>query len=284
MSNNNINVSNYKIKQEYDLLEEKLKEFKTSLEENDKLLSDAQATYHKEKSRLDTMKNISERYDGYSGSIKKVMKHKGKDKGIIGVVADIITVDKEYETAIETVLGRDRQSIVTEDENVATKMINFLKEQKSGSVTFLPLTIVKDKCEFNRPEVRNEKGFIGMASELVHVDKKFSDVVSRLLGSIIVVDNMNNALEIAKKYKYLLRIVTLEGEYLTPDGTFSGGAYRNTRNLFGRKREIEKLEGATKRSFKRIEEIMDKIESIMEMKRDVIKKIEELQEQLDDGR
>ena len=283
MRNNNINVSNYKTKQEYDLLEEKLKEFKTSLEENYKLLSDAQETYHKEKSRLDTMKNTSERYDGYSGSIKKVMKHKGKDKGIIGAVADVITVDKEYEVAIETVLGGDRQSIVIEDENVARKMISILKEQNGGRVTFLPLTIVKDRGEFNRPEVKDEKGFIGMASELVHADKKYSDMVSRLLGSIIVVDNMDNALEIAKKYKYLLRIVTLDGEYLTPDGTFAGGAFKNARNLFGRKREIEELEGAVKRSFKRIEEIMDKIESIMEMKRDVIKKIEELQEQLSDG-
>lgn len=277
---NEINAGILKTDQEREVLEEKLTEFKTSLEENDRLLSEAQIAYHKEKSRLDAMKNIAERYDGYGGSIKKVMEQKDKNKGIIGVVADIITVDKEYETAIETALGGNIQNIVTEDENVAKKMINFLKEQKGGRATFLPLTTVKDRGEYDRPEVRDEKGFIGMASELVHADKKYDGVVSQLLGAIIVVDHVDNALKMAKKYKYLLRIVTLEGEYLTPGGALAGGAFKNAGNLLGRKREIEELEGSVKKSLKKIEEIMDNIESVKETRREVRKKIEELQESL----
>ena len=277
---NDISAQILKTDQEKEVLEEQLTEFKSNLEESDRKLSDAQILYHKEKSRLDTMKNIAERYDGYGGSIKRVMEQKGKNKGIIGVVADIITVDRKYETAIETALGGNIQNIVTEDEEVAKKMIKLLKETKGGRATFMPLTSVRERGEFNKSEVRNEKGFIGMASELVHAEKKYSDVVDQLLGAIIVADHVNNALAMAKKYNYLLRIVTLEGEYLTPGGSLAGGAFKNASNLLGRKREIEELEETVRKALKNIEEIMDDIENTKEKRRFVRKKIEELQESL----
>ncbi|MCR5355920.1 MAG: chromosome segregation protein SMC [Lachnospiraceae bacterium] len=269
-----------KTDQEREVMEEQLAEFKSNLEESDRKLSDAQIAYHKEKSRLDTMKNLAERYDGYGSSIKRVMEQKEKNKGILGVVADIITVDREYETAIETALGGNIQNIVTENEEVAKKMIRMLKETKGGRATFMPLTSVKDRGDFNKSEVRDEKGFIGMASELVHADKKYSDVVGQLLGAIVVADHVDNALKMAKKYNYLLRIVTLEGEYLTPGGALAGGAFKNGSNLLGRKREIEELEESVKKSLKKIEEIMDGIENTKEKRREVRKKIEELQESL----
>ncbi len=275
-----INAGIQKSEQERDVLEEQLAEFKSNLEKCDHRYSDAQIAYHKEKSRLDTMKNIAERYDGYGGSIKRVMEQKDKNKGILGVVADIISVDRKYETAIETALGGNIQNIVTEDEEVAKKMIKLLKEQKAGRATFLPLTSVRDRGEFNKPEVRNEKGFIGMASELVEADKKYSDVIGQLLGAIIVVDHVDNALKMAKKYNYLLRIVTLEGEYLTPGGALAGGAFKNASNLLGRKREIEELEETVKKALKKIEDIMEEIENTKERRRDVRKKIEEINESI----
>jgi len=259
-----------------DVLEEQLAEMRKSLEEQDKLLGDSQINYHKEKSRLDALKNITERYDGYGSSIRRVMEQKETNKGLIGVVADIISVDKKYETAIETALGGNIQNIVTTDEQVAKQMIRFLKENKCGRATFLPLTSVKDRGEFNRPEVREEKGFIGMASELVQSDKKYSDIVGQLLGAIIVVDHIDNALPMAKKYHYLLRIVTLEGEYLTPGGALAGGAFKNASNLLGRKREIEELEETVKASLKKIDDIMNRIEETKERRTEVRKEIEEL--------
>lgn len=277
---NEINAQIHKTDQEKEVLEEQLAEFKQSLESKDRELSDAQISYHKEKSRLDAMKNIAERYDGYGGSIKRVMEQKDSVKGIIGVVADIIDVDREYETAIETALGGNIQNIVTQDETVAKKMIRMLKDTKGGRATFLPLTSVKDRGEFNRPEVRNEKGFIGMASELVHADKKYNDVIGQLLGAIIVADHVDNALAMAKKYNYLLRIVTLEGEYLTPGGALAGGTFKNSSSLLGRRREIEELETQVKKSLKKIEKIMEDIESTKETRRSVRKKIEDLQEEL----
>ncbi|MBQ7588971.1 MAG: chromosome segregation protein SMC [Lachnospiraceae bacterium] len=277
---NDITASILKTDQEREILEEQVAQFKTELEESDRKLSQAQIGYHKEKSRLDAMKNIAERYDGYGGSIKRVMEHKEKNKGIIGVIADIISVDREYETAVETALGGNIQNIVTEDEEVAKKMIRMLKETKGGRATFMPLTSVKDRGEFDKPSVRDEKGFIGMASELVKADKKYSDVVSQLLGAIIVVDHVDNALLMARKYNYLLRIVTLEGEYLTPGGSLAGGAFKNASNLLGRKREIEELEETVRKSLKNVEKIMDDIENIKDNRRAVRKRIEELQESL----
>lgn len=279
---NEINAQILKTDREKEVLEEQLSEFKQTLESKDRELSEAQISYHKEKSRLDAMKNIAERYDGYGGSIKRVMEQKESVKGIIGVVADIIDVDKEYETAIETALGGNIQNIVTQDEAVAKKMIRMLKDTKGGRATFLPLTSVKDRGEFNKPEVKNEKGFIGMASELVKADKKYSDVIGQLLGAIIVADHVDNALAMAKKYNYLLRIVTLEGEYLTPGGALAGGAFKNASNLLGRKREIEELEAEVKKSLKKIEKIMEDIENTKETRRTVRKKIEDLQEELQD--
>ena len=207
----------------------------------DKELQEARMQYQQEKSRHDAMINIAERYEGYGGAIRAVMEQKSKEKGIIGVVADILSTDKEYETAIETALGGNIQNIVTDDEECAKRMIRFLKENKAGRVTFLPLTSITDPEEFNKEEALKEKGVIGLADSLVHKDKKYRDVAKYLLGRIVVVDNIDNAVKIARKYNYRLRMVTTGGEYLTPGGAISGGAFKNTSNLLSRRREIEAI-------------------------------------------
>ncbi|HOO28428.1 MAG TPA: chromosome segregation protein SMC, partial [Lachnospiraceae bacterium] len=222
------------------------------------------------------LKNITERYDGYGSSIRSVMERKDSIKGLIGVVADIISVEKKYETAIETALGSNIQNIVTADEQVAREMIRYLKENKFGRATFLPLTSVRARGEFGRPEIREEKGFIGMASELVAADKKYADIVSQLLGAIIVVDHIDHALQIARKNNYLLRIVTLDGEYLTPGGALSGGAFKNAGNLLSRRREIEELEESIRKSMKKADEISNAIEALKEERTAVKNQMEQL--------
>ena len=261
---NEINADILKLNEQSEVLDEQLGQLKTDLTEKDQKLGEAQIVYHKEKSKLDALKNMTERYDGYGNSIRRVMEQKEDRKGIIGVVADIIKVDKTYETAIETALGGNIQNIVTADETVAKDMISYLKENKLGRATFLPLTSVKDRGEFNKPEALKEKGVIGIASELVKTDKKYKDVIGQLLGAILVVDNINHALAIARKYNYLLRIVTKEGEYLTPGGAMAGGAFKNNSNLLGRKREIEELEKTVKKCLSDIEAIMTDIEDTKE--------------------
>ncbi len=227
----------------------------------DKKLRDTQISYHQEKSRLDALTNLTERYEGYGGGVKKVMEYRDEEKGIIGVVADIIKVDKKYEMAIETALGGNIQNVVTEDEETAKRMIARLKQARAGRATFLPLTSIRNTQEFKNQEVLKEKGVIGLADELVQVDGKYRNVAKAALGRIVVVDNVDNAVKIAGKYRYTIRMVTLEGELLVPGGAISGGAYKNNSNLLGRRREMEELEGNIKKFLTQIDNLLNEIEN-----------------------
>ncbi|MEE0959599.1 MAG: chromosome segregation protein SMC [Lachnospiraceae bacterium] len=221
---------------------------KDEIKNIDSDMEKAQQQYHIDKSKLESLKNITERYDGYGNSIRKVMELRDTNKGIIGVVADIIKVDSKYEVAIETALGGSIQNIVTDNENTARDLITFLKTSKSGRATFLPLSSISGKDSISNEAILREKGVIGIASDLVHVDKQFTGLVKYLLGRNLVVDTIDNAIQIARKYKYSTRIVTLEGELLNPGGSMTGGAFKNNSNLLGRRREIEELDDKVKES------------------------------------
>lgn len=225
-------------------------------------LEAARLQYHKEQSRLESLKNIAERYDGYGNSIRKVMEQKGKEAGILGVVADLIKVDKKYETAIETALGGNIQNIVTEDEVTAKKMIGFLKQNRFGRATFLPLTSVTGKDNSKNEKYLKEEGVFGFANTLVAAEKKYDGIMSYLLGRVFVVDTIDHAIALAKKSQYSLHIVTLEGEYLSPGGSMAGGAFKNSSNLLGRKREIDDLEKEIAELTERIENCKTRLEDI----------------------
>lgn len=188
------------------------------------------------------------------------MERKEQEKGIVGVVADIIKVDKKYETAIETALGGNIQNIVTDDEETAKRMIGYLKQTKAGRATFLPLTSITHPQEFKNPESLKEKGVLGMADELVHVDEKYRNVAKAMLGRIVVVDQVDNAVRIARKFDYGIRMVTLEGELLVPGGAISGGAFKNNSNLLGRRREMEEMEASVKKYLKEVDTLLQEIE------------------------
>lgn len=244
--------------------EKRLLEIKGLLTEDNRVLQETKEKYHQEKSKLDALNNLTERYEGYGGSVKMVMEQKKSEKGIVGVVADIIKVEKKYETAIETALGGNIQNIVTEEEDTAKRMIAFLKKNKYGRATFLPLTSIKHPQEFKTPEVLEEAGVIGMADELVRIDEKYRNVAKAMLGRIVVVDDVNHALAIAKKYAYGIRMVTLEGELLVPGGAISGGAFKNSSNLLGRRRELEELGKKVKELFEKTENLEQEIQNIRE--------------------
>ena len=146
-----------------------------------KNLAANQEKYHKLKSNLEALKNITERYEGYGNSIKKVMELKEHKKGIIGVVADIIKVDKKYEVAIETALGGNIQNIVTDTETTAKETIEYLKKNRFGRATFLPLSSMSNKTNFNAPDALEENGVIGLASDLVDIKKEYEGVAKYLL-------------------------------------------------------------------------------------------------------
>ncbi len=249
--------------------------FREKLQGKDEEIRDLQSKYQSLKSKLDTITNLTERYEGYGNSIQKVMEQKEKNKGIVGVVADIIKVDKEYETAIETALGGNIQNIVTDDEDTAKKMIGFLKQNRFGRATFLPLTSITNPQEFKTPDVLKEKGAIGLADSLVKTEAKYANVAKAMLGRIAVIDNIDHAVKIARKYDYGVRMVTLEGELLVPGGAISGGAFKNSSNLLSRRREIDELEEKRKAAKDALEKARKELETLRDERTKLRQAIEE---------
>ena len=216
--------------------------------------------YQRESSRFDTLRAITERYEGYGGSIRRVMEQKDRVPGILGVVADLIQTSRKYELAVETALGGSIQNIVTTDENTAKKMIAFLKENRFGRATFLPLTAMKNSRGLKETSVLDETGVIGLASDIVTYEDRFSDLVKHLLGRTVVVENIDRAVEIARRYHYSLRLVTLDGELLSPGGSMTGGAFKNNSNLLGRRREIDDAKKKLERMKKQLDELTARVE------------------------
>lgn len=220
-----------------------------------KNLNDKQQEYHTNYTKLESLKNIAERYEGYGGSIRRVMEVRDRIKGIHGVVADLITVPKKYEIAIETALGGSIQNVVTDSEETAKRLIEHLKKNKYGRATFLPLTSIGNKNTFHQDKALTEPGVLGLANTLVETDGQYEGLMNYLLGRVVVVDTINHAIALNKKFQYSLRIVTLEGELLSAGGSMTGGAFKNTSNLLGRKREIEELEEACTKALTDVEKL-----------------------------
>lgn len=233
-----------------------------------------------ESSRLESLKNITERYDGYGSSIRKVMEQKEKNKGIIGVVADIIKTKKQYETAIETALGGTIQNIVTDNEETAKWLITFLKQNKFGRATFLPLSAISGRDIKVDNTLTSEKGAIGFANQLIECDSEFYELARYLLGRILVVDNIDNALAIARRHNHSVRIVTLEGDMLSPGGSMSGGAFKNSSNLLGRRREIEELETSVAGNEKKLKRLETELSNAREKLSVVRNELEQLKTEL----
>lgn len=219
-----------------------------------------QRSFDNEKNRLETLENFAERYEGFGNAVKMVMDQKSRESGLLGVVADLIEVPKQYETAIETALGGAVQNIVTKDETTAKSMVSFLKTHRYGRATFLPLTNIRGKRDDTAVKASHEKGAIGLACDLITTDASLHGLKEYLLGRVLVVDSIDTALNIERKYHQALRIVTLEGELLNPGGSISGGAYRNSSNLMSRKRELEELSESIKKDETALEELRRKLQ------------------------
>ena len=205
-------------------------------------LNEKKDKYRMLSASAESLRNMAERYEGYGNSVRRVMEQKKRLPGLIGVVADLLAVDKKYETAIETALGGRIQNVVTDTEQTAQEAIRHLKENKLGRVTFLPISAVSGKENALPEAALREPGALGAAAGLIETAPRYKGIMSHLLGRVLVVDTMTHATAIARKYRYALNIVTLDGEYLSPGGAISGGAYKNASNLLSRKRELEELQ------------------------------------------
>lgn len=200
------------------------------------------------KRQIGWLEQVKNDFEGYYQSVKQVLTIKKQDarrwKGILGITADVIEVPKQYEIAIVTALGGAMQNIVTETEQDAKAMIGLMKERNISKVTFLPLDTIQAFGNVQDIDnLRMEPGFLGLGSEVVTFENLYKPVIDNLLGRILIVDDMNHASTIARKYKYRYKIVTLDGEVFHAGGSLSGGASKNNKNnIFARTRELKELQ------------------------------------------
>ncbi|WP_226534670.1 chromosome segregation protein SMC [Fictibacillus halophilus] len=197
------------------------------------------------KSKKEMLESMQDEYAGFMQGVKEVLKAKEtKLSGIEGAVAELLSVPSEVETAIETALGASMQHVVVDHEQNAMKAIRFLKQTRAGRATFLPLNIIKSR-DISSADVHNARSadsFVGVAADLVQYDQKYKNIVGNLLGNIIISRDLAGANTIAKQVNYRYRIVTLEGDVVSPGGSMSGGSLKQkSSSLLSRQREVEVL-------------------------------------------
>ncbi len=197
---------------------------------------------YQKNARIKMLDDLEKNLDGYAGSVQKVIKEakRGAIKGIHGTLSQLISTPAEYAVAIETALGAAIQNIVTDNENTAKRAINFLKDNRAGRATFLPLTSVQSR-PFTEKGLENCEGFVDMADKLLEFDPKYSGIIGSLLARTAVVDNIDNGIDMAKKYSYRFKIVTLDGQVLNAGGSMTGGSRGSGAGFLSRTTEIESL-------------------------------------------
>ena len=235
-------------------------------------------------SRLKFLQETEKEKEGYIRSVKALLLDCEKNpvlaKGMNGVLSSLIKVNKQYETAIEMSLGSAIQNIITDSEEDAKKLVEHLRKNNLGRATFLPITSVKGK-KLDIINTKNIQGIIGIASDLIKTNKKYEEIIISLLGRTIIVDDMENAIKLAKQNNYSFRIVTLKGDIINPSGGITGGSVATkTVNILGRAREIEDLEKELNKINKKIEEEKKQKEEYEASIEDVLEEVETLEKEL----
>lgn len=244
-------------------------------------LEDVTAKYHAEIARKNVLTDMQEAYDGYNNSIKYLM-NDAKTNAVLkskmdGVVAQLISVDEMFETAIETALGGAAQNIVTKNEDDAKYIIEYLKKARYGRITFLPLTSIKPRTLGGYVNLLSTPGCYGVASDIVKYDKKYSNIVSGLLGSTVIVDNMDTAVDLARKSRYGFKIVTLDGDVISTQGSLTGGSRKNEiGNLFSHDRELNKTKNLIEKLATQGKSLTEKKKSLTARKQELTREIDEI--------
>ena len=228
-------------------LQEELTELNAEIEELNNTIYALKSSIGNDTNRMNILTNLQADFEGYQFAVKRLLQE-GKNnptlnKAIKGVVGNIISVDSKFSTAIEIALGGSIQNIVTANENDAKTLINYLKESKFGRATFLPISAVKPRSlSANDRRYLSAKGCFGIASDLVKTEAQYKSVIESLLGATVVCDNLDNATTLAKQSGFAFRIVTLEGDVISPQGSMSGGSKKsNDSSLLSKENEIKAL-------------------------------------------
>ena len=232
-----------KLLADYQASAKEQEEQKTSYQAQQSQLFDRLDSLKNKQARAQSLENILRNHSNFYAGVKSVLQEKDRLGGIIGAVSEHLTFDVHYQTALEIALGASSQHIIVEDENAATKAIDFLKRNRAGRATFLPLTTIKDRTisSQNQDAIASSPGFLGMADELVTFDTRLEAIFKNLLATTAIFDTVEHARAAARQVRYQVRMVTLDGTELRTGGSYAGGANRQNNSIFI-KPELEQLQ------------------------------------------
>ena len=232
-----------KLLADYQASAKEQEEQKVSYQAQQSQLFDRLDSFKNKQARAQSLENILRNHSNFYAGVKSVLQEKDRLGGIIGAVSEHLTFDVHYQTALEIALGASSQHIIVEDENAATKAIDFLKRNRAGRATFLPLTTIKARTisSQNQDAIAASPGFLGMADELVSFDKRLVAIFKNLLATTAIFDTVEHARAAARQVRYQVRMVTLDGTELRTGGSYAGGANRQNNSIFI-KPELEQLQ------------------------------------------
>ena len=232
-----------KLLADYQAIAKEQEEQKTSYQAQQSQLFDRLDSLKNKQARAQSLENILRNHSNFYAGVKSVLQEKDRLGGIIGAVSEHLTFDVHYQTALEIALGASSQHIIVEDENAATKAIDFLKRNRAGRATFLPLTTIKARTisSQNQDAIAASPGFLGMADELVTFDNRLEAIFKNLLATTAIFDTVEHARAAARQVRYQVRMVTLDGTELRTGGSYAGGANRQNNSIFI-KPELEQLQ------------------------------------------
>lgn len=232
-----------KLLADYQASAKEQEEQKVSYQAQQSQLFDRLDSLKNKQARAQSLENILRNHSNFYAGVKSVLQEKDRLGGIIGAVSEHLTFDVHYQTALEIALGASSQHIIIEDENAATKAIDFLKRNRAGRATFLPLTTIKARTisSQNQDAIASSPGFLGMADELVSFDKRLEAIFKNLLATTAIFDTVEHARAAARQVRYQVRMVTLDGTELRTGGSYAGGANRQNNSIFI-KPELEQLQ------------------------------------------
>lgn len=232
-----------KLLADYQAIAKEQEEQKTSYQVQQSQLFDRLDNLKNKQARAQSLENILRNHSNFYAGVKSVLQEKDRLGGIIGAVSEHLTFDVYYQTALEIALGASSQHIIVEDEESATKAIDFLKRNRAGRATFLPLTTIKARTisSQNQDAIAVSPGFLGMADELVTFDTRLEAIFKNLLATTAIFDTVEHAREAARQVRYQVRMVTLDGTELRTGGSYAGGANRQNNSIFI-KPELEQLQ------------------------------------------
>lgn len=263
-----LDSSNERVKKSREALGEldaEINENRISYDELKKNADEKGAILSRELSKLQMLREMERDFEGFAKSVKGILTahEHGRLGGakIYGALSSLIEVGGRYATAVEALLGGALQNVVVDSERDAAAAISYLKENHIGRVTFLPVSAVRGKTLENEAQISTQKGYIGIASKLVTYNERYDGIVKSLLGRCVIVDSMDNAIAMSKKFGYKFRIATLEGELFNAGGSITGGSMNRSTGILSRASQIKELQASSSENKKELESLREKMKT-----------------------